>query len=86
MARHALGVPTNGRTFFVFLDIRLALTGINGTKYDVHIFQTAAFGLGKEPDATVSAHSYAKVPMLHAYHENTAIPRMLIVPNIKNIL
>jgi hypothetical protein len=33
----------------MFPDIGLALVGVDGPKYYVHIFQTAAFSLREEP-------------------------------------
>jgi hypothetical protein len=37
------------RTSFVHKYIGLALVGTYSSEYDVHVFQTVAFGLGKEP-------------------------------------
>jgi hypothetical protein len=47
--REAMRSMVLARTSFVLLDMGLALIGANSPKYNVHILQTATFGLRKEP-------------------------------------
>ena len=84
LVRRALGVRDLA---LLLLDVCAPLLGLDGAEDDVHLLERAALGFWDEPTRRVSTRVYERRQGREGTHsEKMAMPPMLIVANMKNIL
>jgi hypothetical protein len=78
------GEQAKQRTSLLLRDIGVALLLRDGPEDDVHVFERATLRLGDE-SVDYARLRYTVTMMKDTHRENTPIPRMLMVPNIRKI-